>query len=58
MGDPFSLLGMLKGDIINVKDKMGRTALHIAAFYGHKGNVETLINLGADINAEDNLKMA
>jgi len=52
---PFSLFSN-KG-IINMKDNMGRTPLHIAAFYGHKGNIETLIHLGADVNVEDNLKM-
>jgi ankyrin repeat protein len=53
---PFFSLFSNKG-IVNKKDNMGRTPLHIAAFYGHKGNIETLIQLGADVNAEDNLKM-
>jgi len=44
-------------DIINAKDAMGRTPLHIASFYCHKGNVDILFKLGADTHAEDNLKM-
>lgn len=51
----FSLFS--KQGIVNKQDNMGRTPLHIASFYGHKGNVETLVQLGADVNTEDNLKM-
>lgn len=36
---------------------MGRKGLHIAAFYGHKGNVESLVDLGAGIDADDTLKL-
>ncbi|KAH9518688.1 hypothetical protein Btru_005988 [Bulinus truncatus] len=42
---------------INKKDsKTGRTALHVAAAYGHSELVQLLLENGADINAKDNLQ--
>ncbi|KAH9518692.1 hypothetical protein Btru_005995 [Bulinus truncatus] len=42
---------------INNKDsKTGRTALHVAAAYGHSELVQLLLENGADINAKDNLQ--
>lgn len=38
---------------LHVKNKMGRTALHLAAANGHKELVSLLIGQGADINAGD-----
>jgi len=43
-----------KGASINVKDKLGRTALHYAAGQGHKEMVELLLANGAEVNAGTN----
>jgi len=40
------------GTDVNVKDKVGGTPLHRAAYWGHKEIVELLIDNGADVNAE------
>ena len=40
------------GADVNVKDKVGGTPLHLAAFNGHKEIVELLIANGADVNAK------
>jgi len=40
------------GTDVNVKDKVGGTPLHRAAYKGHKEIVELLIDNGADVNAE------
>ena len=40
------------GADVNVKDKVGWTPLHLAAFNGHKEIVELLIANGADVNAK------
>jgi len=39
--------------ILNLKDKIGRTALHIAVYYGHASVVENLIFLKADTLIKD-----
>jgi ankyrin repeat protein len=39
---------------INVKDKQGRTALHIAAFKTNENLTKTLVDYGADPTIEDN----
>ena len=38
----------------NVKDVDGRTALHIAAHFGHKNVVKFLLDWFPDVNARDN----
>jgi len=38
---------------LHVKDKMGRTAMHLAAANGHRELISQLIGQGADINAPD-----
>ena len=42
---------------INAKDALGRTPLHMAAFYGQLQATELLISSGAKINARDNVGM-
>ena len=39
--------------LINQRDATGATALHYAAFAGHRSAVEELVRNGADINARD-----
>src|SRR5690349_1518038 len=41
------------GALINEMDDLGATALHHAAFGGHRAAVELLVERGADINARD-----
>ena len=48
------LSGILSGDV-NAKDKLGRTPLRIAAYWGHKEIVELLIAKGAEVNAKDDV---
>ena len=40
-------------DFINERDGTGATALHYAAFGGHRAIVQLLLESGADINATD-----
>ncbi|MGP0017246.1 MAG: ankyrin repeat domain-containing protein [Candidatus Sulfotelmatobacter sp.] len=40
-------------ELINQRDEVGATALHHAAFGGHRGAVQALVEHGADINAAD-----
>jgi hypothetical protein len=40
-------------ELINNKDQSGATALHYAAFGGHRAVVQLLVQHGADINARD-----
>ena len=40
-------------ELINRKDRLGATALHHAAFGGHRGVVRALVERGANINAAD-----
>ena len=42
---------------INSRDALGRTPLHIAAFYGWPKTTELLIARGADVNAKDRVGM-
>jgi ankyrin repeat protein len=39
--------------LVRVRDAKGATALHVAAFHGHRAIVELLLEAGADINARD-----
>jgi len=40
-------------ELINQRDPTGATALHYAAFGGHRGVVQALVEHGADVNARD-----
>jgi ankyrin repeat protein len=40
-------------EIINQRDARGATALHYAAFSGHRAAVQELVQRGADVNAKD-----
>lgn len=40
-------------DMINQRDSSGATALHYAAFAGHRPIVQELVKHGADVNARD-----
>ena len=40
-------------DLINQRDELGATALHHAAFAGHRDVVRALIERGAEVNAAD-----
>jgi ankyrin repeat protein len=40
-------------ELINQRDATGATALHYAAFGGHRGVVQALVEQGAEINAGD-----
>jgi ankyrin repeat protein len=40
-------------ELINMRDEHGATALHYAAFGGHRPVAELLVKRGADINAPD-----
>jgi len=44
--------------LVHVRDAQGATALHHAAFHGHRTIVELLLDAGADINARDSLHNA
>lgn len=39
--------------LVNERDQSGATALHYAAFNGHRAVVQELVGRGADINAKD-----
>ncbi|XP_015917635.1 uncharacterized protein [Parasteatoda tepidariorum] len=43
------------GDLINATDSLGRTALHLAAPYGHLTTASSLLNHGYNVNAQDQL---
>jgi ankyrin repeat protein len=40
-------------ELINRRDETGATAIHYAAFGGHRGVVQALVQQGAEINAGD-----
>ena len=40
-------------DLVSARDGTGATALHHAAFHGHRSIVNLLISRGADVNARD-----
>ena len=40
-------------ELVNQRDELGATALHYAAFGGHRDVVRALVEQGADVNARD-----
>ncbi len=44
-------------DMMAARNRLGRTALHVAAAQGDTDGVPLLIEVGADVNALDNLKL-
>ena len=40
-------------DLVISRDETGATALHVAAFHGHRSIVNLLISRGAEVNARD-----
>jgi ankyrin repeat protein len=54
-GDLAGIAGVLDRhpEIINQRDAQGATALHYAAFSGHRAVVHELVQRGADVNAKD-----
>lgn len=42
---------------LHVKDKIGRTAMHLSAANGHRELTSQLIGQGADINAPDEVSV-
>lgn len=42
-----------RAELINERDQLGATALHYAAFSGHRDVVQALVEQGAEINATD-----
>ncbi|EXJ53356.1 uncharacterized protein A1O5_13396 [Cladophialophora psammophila CBS 110553] len=49
----FSKLIALPGIDLNITDRHGRSAIHIAAICSHNGAMETLISKGADVDRKD-----
>ena len=47
-------VGPQAGQVVNIKDRAGRTALHHAASAGNMKSVQDLMNAGAAINVGDN----
>ena len=54
-GDLAAITTILQRDaaLINQRDPVGATALHYAAFAGHRSLVEALVKQGAEVNAID-----
>lgn len=54
-GDHAEVKGIVHGhgELIHQRDPSGATALHYAAFSGHRSVVQELVSQGADINARD-----
>jgi len=40
-------------ELVRVRDAQGATALHVAAFHGHRAIVDLLLDAGAELNARD-----
>jgi len=56
MGDLTNVKALVESDskLVNARDSMRRTALHRAAFNGHKNIVQYLLDQGANPSATDN----
>jgi ankyrin repeat protein len=54
-GDAEATRAMLAAepDLARARDETGATALHVAAFHGHRAIVDLLLAAGADVNARD-----
>jgi len=54
-GDLSSAQQMLVADpdLVHASNKEGATALHVAAFHGHRRLIDLLCDAGADLNARD-----
>ena len=54
-GDAEATRAMLavEPDLSRARDETGATALHVAAFHGHRAIVDLLLAAGADVNARD-----
>lgn len=54
-GDLAEVASILEGhpELVHERDQSGATALHYAAFGGHRPIVEQLVKRGADVNARD-----
>jgi len=54
-GDEEAVISLLqrRPEFINQRDEVGATALHYAAFGGHRRVAKLLVGRGADINARD-----
>ena len=57
LGDIQEITQLLDDNDVDAKDTLGRTPLHIAAFYGNVKASAFLISKGADINAQDRVGM-
>jgi hypothetical protein len=52
-GDVVRALIASDAGLVRARDEQGATALHVAAFHGHRTIVELLLDAGADLNARD-----
>jgi hypothetical protein len=55
LGDEEAVISLLQrhSELINQRDEVGATALHYAAFGGHRKVAKLLVDRGADINSRD-----